>query len=56
MIVEITPMDPTTFTALLSYVAAASALAVAAVLGIQAAQFAPLLVGKFVALVRRRNV
>ncbi len=53
---EITPLDSQTFTALLTYVAGASALAVSAVLGIQAAQFAPALVGKFIGLVRRRNI
>lgn len=53
---EIEPMSATTFVALLSYVAAASALSVSAVLGLQAAQFAPLLTGKFISLIKRRNV
>lgn len=53
---EIAPMDPETFVALLTYVAGASGLAIAAVLGIQSAQFAPLLVGKFISLVRRKNI
>ncbi len=53
---EITPLDPTTFTALLTYVAGASVLATAAVLGIQAAKWAPSLVGMFIGLVRRKNV
>lgn len=53
---EITALSADTFTALLTYVAGASGLATAAVLGIQAATFAPALVGKFIGLVRRKNV
>ncbi len=53
---EITPMDPTTFTALVSYIVAGSALATAAVLGLRGAFFAPMAVGKLVSLVTRRNV
>jgi len=50
---DIEALDPTTFVALLSYVAGATGLAVAAVLGIQAASWSPLLVGKFIGLVKR---
>ncbi len=53
---EITPMDPTTFAALLTYIGAAAALATTAVLGIQAAYWAPKLVGRFIRLVARGNV
>lgn len=52
----ITPMDPETFAALISYVAAGSALATAAILGLRGSFFAPMAVGKLISLVTRRNV